>query len=610
MLLVLGVFAVHSEDVPKLKNPMSVQYLKNNLRKSHPRLVLTPAIEKNLKAKIKSDPMLGAVYKAIVEGKEKIMDTSLLTRRQQGRRMLGTSRAMLYRVNMLGLVYRVEKDPAVLDRLNEEIIAVCNFTDWNPSHFLDVGEMALAVALALDWGGDALPRSTVNLAMTALVEKGINPSWQPELHGDVQWINSHHNWNQVCHCGMIAAAIAVAEREPELAAKTIKRALDALPYALSTYMPDGIYPEGPGYWGYGTNFTAITISMLESAFGTDFGQTAYPGFMESPLFYMLSLGSHTGLVYSFADSGDKRDPHGDMNLAWFAAKTGNKMYLEEERFLKTPELPGRLERTDGIGLIWLSQFKEKVTTTLPAAWSGNGSNPIAIFSDSQFYLGCKGGYASSNHGHMDAGSFVFDLNGIRWVIDPGNQDYHRLEAIGFDQWDVTQESQRWLLLSKNNLGHSCLVVNGQPFNVDGFAGIESFTDGNRPQVTFDLTHIYGDLMTSAKRTFLRDGATSLTITDSVETSDKTELLTWQLVTTADVELSGKDAILKKDGKTLKVENISHPSCAFSVVSLYPAPMEIDTQIKGLKRLELRVPAWMFNDGKGEIEVRLYSSVEN
>ena len=35
---------------------------------------------------------------------------------------------------------------------------------------------------------------------------------------------------------------------------------------------------------------------------------------------------------------------------------------------------------------------------------------------------------------MDAGSFVFELNGVRWAIDPGVQDYNALEQAGFDLW--------------------------------------------------------------------------------------------------------------------------------------------------------------------------------
>ena len=601
-LLLLACFTAHSEEMPKLENPMSVQYLKKNLRKSHPRLVLNSSIEKNLKSKIKSDPMVANTYRAIRMNADKIMEADLLTRIQTGRRILYVSREMLYRVNMLGMVYRIEKDPAVLERLNREIIAVCNFTDWNPSHFLDVGEMSLAVALAIDWAGDALPRSTVDLAIDALIEKGLNPSFIPEYSGF--WINGGNNWNQVCHCGMIAAAIAVAERDPELASKTLKRALDGIPHALMAYLPDGVYPEGPMYWAYGTGFSVITVAMFESAFGTDFGHTAFPCFIESALFYALSV-APSGVYYNFADCADERSRYGDMELAWFAAKTGNRAYLTEDLLLMDPAKMEKLSRLYGLGMVWLSQFKEKPAAKLPTAWMGKGTNPIAIFSDGAYYLGCKGGHGTSPHGNMDAGSFVFELDGVRWSVDLGMQPYHELEKIGFNLWNGCQDCDRWKLLTKNNFAHSTLTVNDQLFQANGHAEIESFTDGEQPQVTFDMTPVYGDLMKSAKRTFLRDGASSLTITDKLETSERTEMATWQLITTADVEFSGKDVVLKQDGKTLKIENISHPSCSFSVVSLYPAPLAIDEQIEGLKRLELRIPAWTFQEGKGEIKIKLY-----
>ena len=78
---------------------------------------------------------------------------------------------------MLGMVYRIEKEQKVLDRINDEVIAVCNFSDWNPSHFLDVAEMSMAIAFALDWTAGALPRTTIDLAKSALIEQGIKPSW-------------------------------------------------------------------------------------------------------------------------------------------------------------------------------------------------------------------------------------------------------------------------------------------------------------------------------------------------------------------------------------------------------------------------------------------------
>jgi len=42
----------------------------------------------------------------------------------------------------------------------------------------------------------------------------------------------------------------------------------------------------------------------------------------------------------------------------------------------------------------------------------------------------------------------------------------------------------------------------------------------------------------------------------------------------------------------------------SVISLDPPPLEIDKTIENLKRIEIRVPAYLCIDGQGLIQVRL------
>jgi hypothetical protein len=275
LLLVSPVLHSNENEIPVLQNPITVEYLKRNLRKSQPRLVLNSAIEKELRSKLKTDPVIRNMYKAIKLNAEMVLSEPLLERVVTGRRLLSVSREMLYRVNMLAMVYRIDGDPAILRRINDEVVAVCNFSDWNPSHYLDVAEMAMAVAIALDWTAGKLPKATIELAKNALIEKGIMPSW-PESGRKPSWAYGTNNWNQVCNGGMIAASIAIAEKDPELAAKTIWRALDGLPHSLAEYMPDGVYPEGSTYWSYGTSFSVTTAAMLESAFGADFGHFEYP----------------------------------------------------------------------------------------------------------------------------------------------------------------------------------------------------------------------------------------------------------------------------------------------------------------------------------------------
>ncbi len=598
-LAVQFVACAQDKEIPKLQNPMTTEYLKKNLRKSEPRLVLNSDLEKLVKSKLKTDPVLQNMYKAIQLNAEKIQKKPFLERKLEGRRLLSVSREMLYRANMLGMVYRIEKDRKILNRINDEVLAVINFSDWNPSHYLDVAEMSMAVALALDWTAGKLPKSTIENAKTALIEMGIKPSYNTK--GNTGWVNGHNNWNQVCSGGMIAASIAIAEKDPELAAKTISRALDGMPHALVQYGPDGVYPEGSTYWGYGTGFSVATSAMLESAFGTDFGIADYPAFKESAVFRVM-MNAPSGWYYNFADCGDKRSESGDELLAWFATKTGNPAFFEKERLLMPAEKMGTLSRLGGAALVWLAQYEEKAGEKMPTAWKGDGSNPIVVFKNEgndphQYYFGGKGGHATTSHGNMDAGSFIFELNGVRWVIDPGNQNYNTLEQAGFDLWGSCQDCQRWTLLTKNNFGHSTVTINDQLFINNGHASLLDFKAGEKPEASFDLTAVYGENIKRATRRFVKDSPVSIQIEDNFEANDKTQLITWQLLTTADVDL-------RQDGKTLKLENLTHSQYALSVISLNPAPLKLDRQIEGLKRIEIRIPAWTLENGKEMLKVRL------
>lgn len=262
-----------------------------------------------------------------------------------------------------------------------------------------------------------------------------------------------------------------------------------------------------------------------------------------------------------------------------------------------------------LGLSGISQFKDKQDKQLPLAWKGEGDNPVFFFRSPennarQFYLGGKGGRGSVSHGNMDAGSFVFELDGVRWAIDPGNQNYNTLEQAGFDLWSGCQECERWTLLTKNNFGHSTLTVNNAKHVVNGFAPIVDFNNGNRPEVTVDMSKVLGKDIGSATRRFIKENDHSLLLEDKFKFNENTQNITWQLMTTADVEIVKGGAILKQNGKQLKLENLSHPELGISIISLDPAPLKLDRQIENLKRIEIRMPAYLFTKEQGELRVRL------
>lgn len=101
------------------------------------------------------------------------------------------------------------------------------------------------------------------------------------------------------------------------------------------------------------------------------------------------------------------------------------------------------------------------------------------------------------------------------------------------------------------------------------------------------------------------------IEDRIEISEATETITWQLVTTMDVEITPEGATLSKPEyspvtpvKKLWIENLSHPEIKMSIVSLDPPPFELDRRIDGLKRIELKILSSQVKGGKLDIQIKL------
>lgn len=588
-------------------NPVTPSWLKSHLKKQTPRLLLTSESLLEVEQKLKGDTLIGTYCKYLHHYADEICLKPIVKERLIGPRVPAIGE-VVQRIEILAFVYRITHNSKYLDRLNKALNVASDFTKWDSIQFLGHATMSYGLAVGVDWVGKWLPDSTVEKARTA-----IKKQLESALQSKQWWEQAPNNWNQVCHSGLSAGALVLADQYPKLAAGVIKRAVYDLPYELAEYSPDGAYPEGPSYWGYGTSFNLMAISFFQSALGTDFNLPESPGFIKSAIYRMEVVGP-SGESFNYSDAGT-----GGLNLsirgdlAWFAQYTGNSLYLNKKEFLLL--IHDAMKRNAAppmfapLQLVWLAEFKENKSELLPTDWKGEGYNPIAVFrgdkDDSHhFYLGAKGGRGSLNHGNMDAGSFIFELNGVRWVIDPGTQDYHDLEKTGLNLWCKDQNCQRWTLLTKNNFGHSALTVNHTLFNVDGFVPIVEFKEGVQPEVTFDMSGLYFNNLKNVSRQFVKENDDSLLIKDKFEVTSLTKMITWQLLTTANVGIVKGGAILQKDGKQLKLQILSPSNITVSVVSLNPPPLKLDKRIENLKRIELHVPAWTVENGVGVIEVRL------
>jgi hypothetical protein len=181
---------------------------------------------------IKSEPLAHAWYANLRKQAEKMLDEPTVEYKLNGPRLLAQSRRCLDRIYTLGLLYRLDGDKRFAERAKQELFAAAVFKDWNPSHFLDVAEMTHAFGIGYDWLFDALSSEERATLRTAIIEKGLQPSFVEKLPNTARgynwWLTVTHNWNQVCNGGLTVGALAIADEEPELAERVMRRALDSI----------------------------------------------------------------------------------------------------------------------------------------------------------------------------------------------------------------------------------------------------------------------------------------------------------------------------------------------------------------------------------------------
>lgn len=522
----------------------------------HPRLLLHEGGEAVVWDMLKSNPKMMAIHERIIQDCDQMLNTLPSERVMEGKRLLTVSRIVLERVFYLSYGYRMTGKMEYLKRAEQEMLSASAFTDWNPKHFLDVGEMCFGLAIGYDWLYDDLSEQTRRTIREAIVEKGLMAAKSKEA----RFYRSKTNWNQVCNGGLVNAALAICEDEPELAKEIVDKALGTIGLALQNYAPDGGYPEGFQYWTYGTAYQVLLNDALEQVFGHASGLNESPGLLRSAR-YVQFMTAPTGDCFCFSDANPKA--YGNIMMFWFAQKADDPslLWLEmdylkdasldfgeynEDRFL--PCIPIFASRVD---LSKVSEPEEYV-------WKNEGINPLFIYrsgwSDrNDVYLGVKGGIASFSHAHMDAGSFMYETAGVRWAMDLGMQNYYSLESKGVDLWNMTQDSQRWDVYRIGPAAHNTLTVGGGRHMIDGKADFTAFYDKrNKKGVEVDLTSVLGSAVGKAVRSVVlqRD---DLIVTDALVGGKQDSNIRWTMCTPADAEIIGdRTFILRKDGKTMEV----------------------------------------------------------
>jgi len=385
------------------------------------------------------------------------------------------SRRRLDRLNLFAWAEALEHRGRFVPALERELAAILGEKTWvYPAHDakldsfygratqvdLGVATRSWVVATVLWWHADQLAPATLARGRAELRRRIIEPylaRMQGENSGKnfpdgLWWYRVNHNWNAVCHAGVVGTALAVVPSRTERAEILAQAELNLQVY-LGGFTPDGYCGEGVGYWNYGFGHFSMMAETVAHATG---------GRMR------LLTGEHTarivayprqleilpGLYPAFADMNPADQPS-----PWFLA-------LATRQLAATPV--GVPQPTLGVAelrehLLYqgaLEVFVSAATANLPPVGVAKVEGDSHWFGDAQVYVGrasrgfgvaVKGGNNGENHHHNDLGSFVVAAGHTELLVDPGAEVYTAR----------TFSPKRFDSKVLNSYGHAVPIVAGQ-----------------------------------------------------------------------------------------------------------------------------------------------------
>ncbi len=497
--------------------------------------------------------------------------------------ILDQARTVKDRLYKLGVAWWMTGDAQYAERAWTELNTVADntlFPDWHPAHFLDTAEMTHACAIGYDWFyhyWDSTRRSTLR---TAIINKGLNAGLS-QYTANVGWSQSDgNNWNQVCNGGLTMGALAVGTESEALVENILNRAINSTRPCWKHFTTDnGAWYEGPGYWGYTTEYGIRMLAALEWVLGSDFGIGATQNVSESGFAPILSLGT-SNVIFNYADSGAGGASRGPV-FQWMARRYGLPVYdwwnnqggggaldaLWWNDSTTSPESAGQQPDMAFHGESG-TVFNPQEMVTMRGRWNDSRAT----------FVGVKAGQMGADHGNLDAGTFVIDALGKRWFHDLGSDNYalpnyfnDTSSSTAVDRWDyyrMRPEGQN--TLSINPDGNAGMILNA----VAPLLSYQSETGGTGSFVIHDLTPVYSGMTRVWRGTRLMGARNQVLVQDEIQAG--TGKTMWWFAhytypaTTVTLDPDGTGAMLTQGAERLWCKIVSGGG-TFQIMDAVPLP---------------------------------------
>lgn len=509
--LILTIFALFFSFATALAQPIDYDNLA-----AHPRLMLRSGDITSMRVALAQNDGAGQAHDKIIAEADAMLSAPMLALSPVEGSMEVATEELFRRIFYLSYSYLTTDDMRYAQRAEQLMLDVCKIEDWNTTRLSDVAAVVKALALGYDWLHRYLPVHSRSIIGTTIHEKGLSKVDGVALEVEQPMVA----------VGMLYGAMATMERSPEYCKAIVDRCVAVVPSILSRFNPDGSHQDG---------FTAgvedaTTLTMLawamQSAVGSDLDIASHEGFCHSAdvLSYLVAP---SGRSFNFHTMGEQAVVY--PSKYWFAQQSKNPSMVAVDEALAAK---GAFEVDSSLPLYML--FSSALDVDNPhhlnkTRWLSNGSMPIYVYrqgwkSSSDTYFAIKGGRAWADKLKSDAGAFVFERDGVRWVtLAEGN--YNTPEFDGNYLSDGEVMTLHETALTKRSHG-----------------------------VKIDLTPKYSKCAERVIRTAQIDRYDNLTITDQIECGPQPASIEWTVVTDADAEVVDPNTIvLRQGGKTIYVK---------------------------------------------------------
>ena len=287
------------------------------------------------------------------------------------------------------------------------------------------------------------------------------------------WVN---NYNAVCNGGLIVFLLAFANTNENFRAAS-EYTLDCTNFAIQwgfkdAYAPDGGYPEGPGYWDYGTRYSSQLLQAMHNATGIDQSFIDLPGFTES-FYYSLNVETARVGNWNYHDAGETPSRMSKQLIPWAVYRTRDTNL--GAAYMDYAEMDQGSNHAYAL-MYYYPELMKPGKTELPLDVVYNGLSMSMFRSDwetNAVYAGLHGGWNNWSHSMHDIGQFIVEFDGVRFFTVLGKDEYNitAYTTPGGSPSNPTYKSnpQGYWLYRNRAEGTNTLVIDPVTVNTSNFA---------------------------------------------------------------------------------------------------------------------------------------------